>query len=211
VRIAVFGPTGGTGRQLVRQALDAGHQVTALARNPQALDISHAGLAVHRCDVLDPADLPALLDGQDAVLSALGIGYHRYRTTVYSAGLGNVMDAMRKAGVSRLLCVSTSGLDLPAQATLGQRVMFGMILHRILREPYADLREMERRVRASDLDWTIVRAARLTNGPGTGRYRVGLDGPPRRAWSISRADVAHYLLTHLDDPHTLGRVAELAY
>jgi putative NADH-flavin reductase len=211
VRIVVFGATGGTGRQLVTQALDTGHTVTAVARRPAALDITHDRLSVRAGDVLEPDSIAPHLVGQDAVLSALGIGYRRHRTTVYSAGTANVMAAMRAAGVRRVVCVSTSGLDLPPDASAAQRLVFGAILHRLLREPYADMREMERRVRASDLDWTIVRSARMTNGARTGRYRVGTDGTLRRAWSIARADVAHYMVCCVADPATVGRTADLAY
>lgn len=212
MRIVVFGATGGTGRQLVSQALAAGHVVTAVARRPGLLGITHQRLAVRGADVLDPGAVAPCVADQDAVLSALGIGYRRHRTTVYSVGLGNVIDAMGAAGVRRLSCVSTSGLQTPAGASLVQRVVFGAILQRVLREPYADMREMERRVRDSGLDWTIVRAARMTNGALTKRYRVGApDRPLRSAWSISRADVAHYLLAHLDDPATAKAVVELAY
>lgn len=211
MRIVVFGPTGGTGRELVRQALAAGHTVTAVARNPHTLDLTGDRLSVVAGDVLDPSSIAPHVAGADAVLSALGIGYRRDATTVYSAGTGNVMAAMAEAGVKRLICVSTSGLDLPPGASLPQRVMFGMVLHRILRKPYTDMREMERRVRSSTTEWTIVRAARLTNGPRTGRYRIGMSGPLRGAWSISRADVAHYMLTQLDGRASAGSVVELAY
>lgn len=211
MRIVVFGPTGGTGRQLVAQALAGGHAVTAVARRPEALDLDHPRLVVRRADVLDPAAVAACVCGQDAVLSALGIGYRRHATTVYSAGLGNVMDGMRSAGVRRLMCVSTSGLDIPPGASWGQRLVFGAILHRVLHKPYDDMREMERRVRASGLDWTIVRAARMTNGRLTGRYRVGTGAALPRAWSVSRADVAHYMLAHLDDRAVVGVAVDLAY
>jgi putative NADH-flavin reductase len=211
MRIVVFGPTGGTGRQLVAQALAGGHTVTAVARRPEALGVRHPHLVVRRADVLDPADVAACVAGQDAVLSALGIGYRRHRTTVYSEGLGNVMDGMRAAAVRRMICVSTSGLNVPPGASRGQRLVFGVILHRVLREPYADMREMERRVRTSGLDWTIVRAARMTNGELTGRYRVGSGIALPHAWSVSRADVAHYMLAHIEDRAVVGVAVDLAY
>jgi putative NADH-flavin reductase len=211
MRIVVFGATGGTGRQLLRQALDAGHWVTAVARDPGAISLSHARLAVHRGNVLDLPTIVPHLEGADAALSALGIGYRRHATTVYSEGTANVLAAMEKAGAERLVCCSTSGLDLPPGATLAQRVMFGMILHRVLRAPYADMREMERRVRASQAAWTIVRAARLTNGEQTGRYRTGAEGALLGAWSISRADLAHYMLELVPDRTAAGTVVELAY
>jgi hypothetical protein len=99
-------------------------------------------------------------------------------------------------------------LELPRR--LAERAV-AAVLHRILAKPYADMALMEAAVRASDLDWTLVRAARLTNGAVTGRYRTAVDEKLRRCWSISRADVAHYCLTHAEDTDTFRHIVEIAY
>ncbi|ASW56773.1 NAD(P)-dependent oxidoreductase [Plantactinospora sp. KBS50] len=211
MRLAVFGGTGGTGRRLIDQAIEAGHEVTALARDPSALGQAAGGLTVVPGDVLDPDDVRRAVHGADAVASALGIGMHRHATTVYSQGTGNVQRAMRAEGVRRLLVVSTSSLRPPERGHPAEWLV-GRLLHRILARPYADMRAMERGVReADDLDWTLVRAARLTNGPRTRRYRVAYDAGLPGCWSISRADLAHYLLTRSTAGDTHRRVAEIAY
>jgi putative NADH-flavin reductase len=211
VRLAVFGATGGTGVELVRQALAAGHEVIALARDPGTVPVRHDRLRVLRGDVLDPGSAAGVVDGADAVLSALGIGYRRDATTVYSAGTGNIMAAMREAGVSRLLAVSTSSVRLPPPSRVAEYALARFVLHPLLKRPYADMRLMEAEVCSSGLEWTLVRAARLTNARRTGRYRVARDGKLRGCWSISRADVADYMLTHLTDAATYRSSVEIAY
>jgi putative NADH-flavin reductase len=208
MRLTVFGATGGTGRAVITQALDAGDKVTVLARRPEALAEFGDEITVVGGDVLDLGAVVAAVDGAEVVISALGIGMHRHATTVYSQGTANIVAAMLDARVARLLVVSTSSLELPRR--LSERAVAAM-LHRILAKPYADMALMEDAVRAGDLDWTLVRAARLTNGPVTGRYRTVVDAKLRGCWSISRADVAHYCLTHAADADTFRHTVEMAY
>lgn len=210
-RVVVFGATGGTGRQLVRQALDAGLRVRALARRPEALDVRHDNLQVVEGDVLAPEDVARVVAPGDRVVSALGIGHSTASTTVYSRGTANVLSAMACADVQRLVCLSTCGIDADAVAAPVQRFVTRTVLQRVLRRPYADMAEMESLVRGTGVDWTVVRAARLTDGRRTGRYRVGTAGTLRGSWSISRADLAEYLLRSLDDPDPVRRTVEIAY
>jgi uncharacterized protein YbjT (DUF2867 family) len=210
-RLAVFGATGGTGRELLRQALAAGSAVTALVRRPEALDIAHPNLTVVPGDVLRPEDARAAVGPDTVVVSALGVGYSRRPTTLYSAGTANVLAAMRAAGGRRFVCLSTSALDVSPAGGLVQRLFVGQFLQRVVRRPYDDMRLMEEIIRGSDSDWTIVRAAKLTNRGLRGRYRVGPTGTLPGAWSISRADVAAYLLSIHADPATYGQTVEIAY
>lgn len=211
MRLAVFGATGGTGRQLTQQALERGHDVVVLARNPAAVRAEHPRLRVEQGDVLDPTAVDRVVDGCDAVASALGIGYRRHATTVYSAGTRNILTSMRRSGVFRIVVVSTSSIQVPPLAHFGEWAVSRLLLHPLLRKPYSDMIEMERLVRASDRRWSLVRAARLTNGQRTGKYRSATDAKLRGCWSISRADVAHYMLRHLEDHRIYRRTIELAY
>lgn len=211
MQLAVFGATGGTGMQVVRQALDRGHQVVALARRPAAIGIDHPRLRVIAGDVLIPGAAEAVVDGADAVVSALGIGYRRHHTTVYSDGTANVLAAMKIAGVRRLLVVSTSSLHLPERSQIVEWLVTRFLLHPMLRRPYADMTRMEQRVRSSDVDWTLVRAARLTNGPAAGTYRTASHSDKLPGcWSISRADLAGYLLDQILDNGSHGDIVEIA-
>lgn len=209
--LAVFGATGGTGRELTRQALERGHQVVALARRPEAMRIDHPALRVVGGDVLVPDAVHPVVAGADAVISALGIGVRRHATTVYSQGTGNIIAAMADAGVSRLLVVSTSSLQPPQPQQVAEWLLARFVLHPLLRRPYADMTTMEELVRDSDTAWTVVRAARLTTGRQTGRYRIAVNRKLRSCWSISRADLASFLLDHAPDGQLSRAVVEIAY
>lgn len=210
MRLAVFGATGGTGTQLIRQALRRGHRVTALVRRPDALPIKDSHLDVVQGDVLVDGAVDAAVDGADAVVSALGIGMHRHATTVYSVGTGNILGAMTRNGVDRLLVVSTSSLRIPDRRQFPEWLVTKFLLHPMLKRPYADMAAMEQRVRESSIEWTLIRAARLTDQPARGDYRIALDRKLQGCWSISRADLAAYLLDHIRDQHTYQRIVEIA-
>lgn len=211
MRLAVFGATGGTGLELTCQALGRGHPVVALARRPEAVRIDHPALRVVGGDVLVPGAVHPVVADADVVISALGIGMRRHATTVYSHGTGNILGAMAAAGVRRLLVVSTSSLQPPAPSQLPEWLLARFVLHPLLRRPYSDMARMEERVRRSDTAWTVVRAARLTNGRRTGRYRTAVNRKLRSGWSISRADLASYLLDQAVDEQLSRAVVEIAY
>jgi putative NADH-flavin reductase len=206
MKLIVFGATGGTGRQVVAQALSAGHTVTAVARRPDALAMRHERLTVLRGDVLEPATLVQPIAGQNVVVSALG-ARTRAPTTVFSAGVSNIMQAMKTAGVRRLICISAAGLD-PGPGLL--RSIAKSILYRMLKHSYDDLRRMEALIKENGLDWTIIRAPRLTNKPRTGHYQIATNQHLSRGASIARADLADYIVTHLVDSGSYRALVEIA-
>src|SRR5512147_3139820 len=110
MRILIVGATGGTGRELVEQALERGHEVTAFARRPEAVAVRHERLRVARGDVMDAASVAAAVAGQEAVLSALGHKRWLYPTRILSQGTANVLDAMAKQGVRRFVCETSLGV-----------------------------------------------------------------------------------------------------
>jgi len=205
MKLIVFGSTGGIGRQVVAQGLDAGHQVTAVARHPEMLTIQHERLRVVRGDALELASFQQVLTGQDVVVSTLGI-LTKEPTVFYSSSMNNIMDAMDVAGVHRLLCVSAGATDPGGW----QRWIVKPILWRLYGEMYIDLLRMEGAVRARDLDWTVLRPPRLLDEPRTGRYRVAINRHLVFGVSIPRGDVADFILTHLMDPLTYRATVELA-
>lgn len=206
MNIIVFGSNGGIGRNVVEQALAAGHTVTAVARRPESVTLQHPQLVVRRGDVLDPASITPLFAGQEAVVSAVGAPA-RAATVVYSDGVGNILQAMPLAGVRRLMCISATGLE-PGHPV--QRVIARTVLWTLLRSMYTDLACMEERVKSSPVDWTIIRPPRLTDGPRTGHYDTALNQHLPNAWSISRADLADYIVRHLDDRTTYRAWVEVA-
>ena len=151
MKLVVFGSTGGIGAQVVEQALTVGHEVTAVARRPAAITLRHDCLRVVAGDVLDAGSVRAAIRGQEVVVSAVGARDHG-PTTVYSAGVANLMQAMQAEGARRIICVSASGLD---PGPLWQRLIAKPLLWLILKNMYTDLVLMENEVSASGLDWTI--------------------------------------------------------
>jgi putative NADH-flavin reductase len=209
MKLIIFGSTGGIGRNIVEQALNAGHHVTAIARNPSTLTIEHANLEIVKGDVFKPETFDRAMKEQDVVLSAVGINSTK-PTTVYSKGVSNIVKAMQKNGVQRIICVSASAVVTSPQLSFPIRMMT-KLLQRILRNMYADLLQMEKVVKQANLNWTVVRPPRLTKKPVTGKYRFAVNDWLSSCLSISRADVAHFMLHHIDDIDTYKSIVEVAY
>jgi putative NADH-flavin reductase len=221
MKLTIFAATGGIGRQLLGQAIAAGHDVTAVARNPQGLAPVPARVVAADLASADPAALQPAVAGADAVLSALG-PRTKADAGVAARGTKVITEAMRAAGVRRLIVVSAApigtiaspGRPHPPRHDPGDgfiiRYLADPIVKRALRAHYADLARMEDVLRDSDLDWTVVRPPRLTDKPVTGRYRTAYGQNIRRGVFVSRADVAHYMLSVLDNPETFCQTVGIA-
>lgn len=196
-RILIIGATGGTGRQLVDQALERGHEVTAFVRVSSKLAIRHERLKIVQGDVLDQAVVESAVRGQDAVLSALGHKRWLIPTAILSTGTSNVIRAMESLRVSRFVCETSLGIG-DSRGYLGLYYSL-FIVPVVLRFYFRDKELQERHVRDSSLEWVIVRPGVLTNGLRRGGYRSGKVG--HRLWTvrISRADVAGFMLDQLTD------------
>ena len=211
MRITVFGATGGVGQEIVRQALAAGHEVTAVVRDPARLPVPLSDVQVHTvARVDDPEALREAVAGRDAVLSALG-SRGRKADGVAERLTGSVLAAMETEGVRRLLVVSAAPVGpRPADDPLPDRLA-RKVIGAVLKEVYADLTLMEAALARSATDWTSVRPPKLTDGPLTGKYRTAVGGTPRSGRTISRADVAHAMLTLIDDPASVKQGVGVAY
>ena len=200
MKLTVFGATGGTGKQVVEQALAAGHHVTALVRDPAKLTITHPALTVRRGNVLEPEDVFNSVSGAEAVVVSLGSTANN-PDSVVSKGTANVVDAMQKAGVARLIVVTSLGVGESKDQV---PFFFKALMATALRKTMQDKEAQETLVKASGLDWTIVRPGGLTDGPRTGQYRYGLD-PKLVAGQVARADVAEFVLKQLTDTQFLRK------
>jgi putative NADH-flavin reductase len=209
MKLIVFGSTGKTGRNIVEQALNCGHEVTAIARNPDALGMEHPNLEIVKGDVFQPATFDEAMKEQDAVLSAIGINSTK-PTTVYSQGVFNMVTAMKKNGVRRIICVSASAVVTSPKLSFPVRLMT-RLLQNVLRNMYGDLLKMEQVLKQSELDWTVVRPPRLTNGEIKTKYRYGVNEWLSHCLSISRTDLAHFMLHHINDSNTYRTIIEVAY
>ena len=198
MNILIVGATGGTGRELVKQALAQGHDVTAFVRRPAKVKLKHQRLSVIKGNVLDYASVESAMRGIDAVISALGHKRWIIPTKIVSEGTKNVITAMKKQGVRRMVCETSLGVG----NSWGRLGLFYtlFIIPFIIFFYFLDKGRQERFVMESGLDWIIVRPGRLTRGRKRGNYRHGPD-VGSRIWtvSISRADVADFMLQQLTD------------
>ena len=209
MKLVVFGSTGSTGRKIVDLALARGHEVTAFARKPEALGLPHPKLRIAQGDVFDVAAVERAVQGQDAVLSALGTPA-RTKNTVRSEGTRNIVRAMEKVGVRRL--ISLSSLGIGDSRPMLPFVYKALVVPFFLRQGFAEHELQEENIRHSNVDWTIVRPGAYTNGALTGDYRHGLaDKHATTKAKISRADVADFVLKQLGDSLYLHKAPWLSY
>jgi putative NADH-flavin reductase len=205
MNIVVFGATGGTGQEVVKQALAQGHEVTAFVRDQERLSVQHESLRVVVGDAREPEPVSRAVAGHDAVVVALGTR-DRSERTLRADGTANVTRAMETHDIQRLVVVSAGGVgDSYQQVPL----IIKMLIKTVLRHTYADHARQEEHVRESDLDWMIVRPAMLTDGPRTGQYHVGAADADLPGGRVTRADVADFILKQLSDDRYLRQAVSI--
>ena len=209
MKLLVIGATRGIGRNLVEQALDEGHSVRALVRDPERLPVRHERLDVVKGDIRDQAAVGQAVADQQAVCITIGINPTRKPVSVFSAGTQNVIDAMTGSASGLLICVTGIGAgDSKHHGGFFYDKIFNPLL---LKTIYADKDRQEALVRNSELEWVIVRPAFLTNGPLTATYRALTELEGVKAGKISRADVAHFILTEIQSKQYRSKTPLLTY
>ena len=195
MKIIVFGASGGTGSEIVKQALEAGQDVTAFVRTPAKLTIQHPKLKLVTGDMMDAAAVESAVAGQEAVISALGPSRPPVPGMMEMAAQ-NIVAAMKKVGIPRLISTTGAGVRDPQdQPKFIDHLMKGLLTllaGGVLRDSVANVEV----IRASDLDWTIVRFPRLIDGQYSGKYRVGYLGKDSGS-QLTRADGADFVLREL--------------
>jgi len=194
MKILILGATGPTGQLLLKQALEQHHHVTVLVRNPSKISITHEKLTIITGDVLDKNIVLKALAGQDAVISALGKGQSLISSDLITRAVTLLISAMNELQIKRLIFLSGFGAgETIMQANLLQKFIFKTFLNSI----YRDKTKAEKLLRSSNLDWTLVYPVKLNNKPATGNYKAGERFTMKGTPEISRADVAHFMLTQL--------------
>ncbi|WP_411880845.1 NAD(P)-dependent oxidoreductase [Polaromonas sp. YR568] len=208
-KILVLGATGGTGRLIVAQALARGFEVRALVRSPAKAG-GLEGAEIFIGDARDPAALRKALEGRDVVVSALGTPVSPFReVTLLSSATKALINAMKAAGVSRLVCIT--GMGAGDSAGHGGLVFDRLILPALLRKVYADKDRQEAIVRDSGLDWVLVRPAVLNDKPAGHGIRALTDLSGFHGGTIARADVASFVLDQVNTDTWLGRSPLIAW
>lgn len=208
MKLTLFGATGSTGSYLVEQALAAGHDVTAVVRDPARVAAAgHPRLHIITADVMDPDSIEAPLAAADAVLTAVG-PRGTGPTTVIQDSVRSIIAAMQKTGGRRFLALSGSVVADDGESAYLRYLLKPLARRTFLRHVCADMRAGESEIEASDLDWTIMRPPRLTSKPATGAYRTAIDRNLPNGLSVTRADLAACMLSVIGDPATVrGHVA----
>jgi len=207
MRVAILGGSGGVGRWLIAIARENGDHVKALVRDRKKLPKDLGAIGVVEGDALDPAAVETTIAGCDVVFSALGTG-GTGTTSLYSAATANIIGAMTRNKIRRVLAISSAGAeDDPNMNFLARRIVMPFVLRNVLK----DMRRMEELFEATDLVYTIVRPGRLTDGPRTGLYRANDRFVPEKGTSISRADVADFMVRVVIDERTIRKIVALTY
>lgn len=210
MKLTVFGATGGTGRHIVDQALEADHQVTAVVRDPRRMPVSHPHLEVVTADITDAEALLPAVRGRDAVLSALAASTKNGR--IATTGVQAILAAMATAEVRRLVAVSAVPVGpVPEGEAFMMRAVLTPIISRVFRDVYTDLVRMEAEIGRSSAEYTIVRPPRLLDTPLTGDYRVSIGSNVSRGHQIARADLAHAMLSSLANPDTIRQIVGVSH
>jgi putative NADH-flavin reductase len=203
MNILILGATGPTGKLLVDLALKQGHAVTALVRDKAKLTIQHEQLRVHEMDILDESALSGEMPGQDVVLSTLGTGRDLH-SDIISRAMPVLISAMNRAKIRRLIFLSSFGVgETSKQASFLSKLFFRIILKDIL----ADKFKADQMLKVSDLDYTLVYPTRMTNGPKTDKYKVGVSIKIPFYPSVSRADVVDFMLTEVKENRFVRKTA----
>ncbi|MES2133897.1 MAG: SDR family oxidoreductase [Bacteroidota bacterium] len=209
-KVIVFGSSRGTGKLVVEQALQLGYMVTTVVRNPETYTLTHKNLKVIKGDVLQLNSFINELNGQDAVISCLGIPKIQ-ETTLYSEGMKNIVAAMKETPVNRIICISSGAITTPPGSSFIMSFLLKNVLQRLYKPIYSDMLLMEKTLSDSNLNWTVVGAPKLTDGKQTGNYRIVTNQPLRSIPKISRADLADFMITRLDDENMYKSRVEIAY
>jgi len=203
MKVTIFGSTGRTGTLVVEEALKAGYSVAAFARQPEKLGVDHAQLTLCRGELLDSDAVAEAVLGAGAVISTLGPTSNRPELTV-SRGMQGILAGMQWHGVRRLIVTAGAGIgDAEDAPTVFSRLMDALV-RTLARNVYEDMLRMAELVRASDLDWTIVRTPMLTDQPKSGQVKVAWVGKGMRP-RITRGDLAAFLVSQVEDPTYLRR------
>lgn len=209
MKIAVFGASRGAGLQVVKQALQAGHHVTAFVRSPEKFEVKHDDLTVFKGDSMDAFAVERVITGQEAVISTLG----PTRPAVphmMEISAKNIVAGMKKHGVRRVISTTGAGVRQPQDRPKFIDHFIGFLLTLMAKEVVQDSAANVNAIQSSDLDWTIVRFPRLMDGLHTGKYRVGYVGKDSSS-QLSRADAADFILKELVEQRWVRKLPVVSY
>jgi putative NADH-flavin reductase len=203
MKIAIFGANGKTGILTVFQALDKGHHVTAFTRDPAKVTISHRNIRIVQGDILEYEKVRQVVEGQEAIISALG-NDKKGRKTTLSEGTANILRAMEECHVRRFICMSAAGIFRNDAGFVFGKIIIPLFLKQV----YEDKIRQMNIIKQSNLEWVIIRPVGLTDAPKTGSYKITPDKPASSR--IPRADVADFMLKLLTNKKYDGQIPAIS-
>ncbi|MBL8103635.1 MAG: SDR family oxidoreductase [Anaerolineales bacterium] len=204
MKVVVFGASRGVGLKVVEQALEAGHAVTAFVRSPEKFGIKHENLIVFKGDSMDSASVEKAIEGQEAVISALGPTRPPIPRMMETSAK-NIVSGMKKHGVRRLVSTTGAGIRQPEDKPKLADHFIGFLLNLLAKTVVVDSAENVKVIQASDLDWTIARFPRLIDGEHTRKYQIGFVSK-ESGTQLSRADAADFVLKELTEKKWLRKL-----
>jgi len=209
MNILIFGASGNTGRELVKQALTNGHRVTAFIRTTGKLTISDEKLKIIEGNVKDYDTVKNAIHNQEAVLSTLGVSKQLNSDPLVIEGVKNIVKAMEILNTTRLIYLSFLAVG---EGRNDAGFILKNIVSRIVKEEIEDHEEKERLISSSKLEYTIVKPPKLTNGIKKGVYRIGETIKAKSILpTMSRADVADFMLKQLTDTAFFRKAVRIMY
>jgi putative NADH-flavin reductase len=209
MKIVVFGASRGVGLQVVKQALSAGHIVTAFVRSPEKFEVKHANLTVFKGDSMDAVAVENAIAGHEAVISALGPARPPIPHMMETSAI-NIVAGMKKRGVHRLVSTTGAGVRQPEDKPKLIDRFIGLLLNLLAKDVVLDSAENVKMIQSSDLEWTVVRYPRLIDGQHTGKYQVGFVSK-ESGTQLSRADGADFILKELTEKKWLRKLPLVSY
>lgn len=211
MKVFLFGATSPTGKMVLENLLAENHFVTALARNPEKSTVNHPNLKLVKGDVFYPSSFTESIKDSDIIVSILGTGSNNKPTTVYSIGGQNILDAMRKTGIKKLITLTSGGVQKD-DPVIQKSFFYKYVGLWYLRHIYSDMTLWEDTLEKSmDIDWVCIRPTYLRNGDLTRKYRVNKTYSPAKGWKISRADLAHFITTQVNSNEFIHQKPVIAY
>ncbi|MBL8061726.1 MAG: SDR family oxidoreductase [Anaerolineales bacterium] len=209
MKIVIFGASGRTGQHLISQALEQGHTVTAFARTPGKIKTSHERLKIIRGDIHDADAVDLTVEGQEVVVCTLGVNKDGPATAL-ADGTRNIIHAMKKHGVRRILNVSAAGFSGERADFLTGKILL-WIFNRYLTKLFTAMKNQHEVIEQSGLEWIAIRPFLLDEGPSKGGYRIVLEGIPSRGYRINTGDVAEFMLNNLESNQYMRKFPAIAY
>lgn len=211
MKVSLFGATSPTGKMVLENLLTENHLVTVIVRNPDAVSIRHQNLTIVKGDVFSPSSFEESIKGNNLVVSILGTGSNNKPTTVYSVGGQNILSAMRKAGIKKLITLTSGGVQKD-DPIIQKSFFYKYVGLWYLRHIYADMTQWESTLEKSkDIDWICIRPTYLRNGELTKKYRVNKTYSPENGWKVSRADLADFITKQVTSNEFIHQKPVIAY